>query len=353
MIEQITRSRAHAARVQEEIVVKRGLHTRQGRRDRALAATWSLVASAALAALAGCGPKGADPALARERQQPVKRIDQFQAAASNGKVSVVVGGQVAVVSPAAGGAARRVALPGTVALIDVASCPDGSFVALDFYRKVWTADGAGINWTGRALKGDWRPLALTCDTRNTIWVVGSGTTIASSADRGASWNARDFKEDAMFNSVQFVDGANGFVTGEFGWVYRTTDGGATWSAAPRIPNDFYPYAALFVSPTEGYLAGLAGAMLHTTDAGASWDKLENPGALPQFGLARQGGAVYSVGMGGSLQRLENGRWSQVDYGARAPAYLRAIAPIGADRLLIAGAAGALKVVSAAASLKAE
>lgn len=315
---------------------------------RPTAGASSLALCGALALLAGCGNERGNAAPAPQEQQAVLRIDQFQAAASNGKLAVAVGGRVAVVSDVDGARSVRVRFPGTPALIDVASCADGSFAALDFYRKVWVADHSAAHWTPHSIAGSWRPLALTCDTRNKIWVVGSGTTIASSADRGASWEQRDFKEDAMFNTVQFVDGDNGFITGEFGSLYRTTDGGANWRAEPKIPNDFYPYAALFVSPLEGYVSGLAGAMLRTADGGKSWTTLDNPGAQPQFGLARQGGAIFSVGASGSLQRLDNNRWTTLDYGPQAPGFLRAIAPAGADRLLIAGALGAFRLVPASA-----
>jgi photosystem II stability/assembly factor-like uncharacterized protein len=337
-----------ADKIKETAVIRR-CHFNEGRPAHGIGGALSLAACGALAMLAGCGHKGGDAAPALAKQQAVLRIDQFQAAASNGKLAVAVGGRVAVVSEVDGARSVRVTLPGTPALIDVASCADGSFAALDFYRKVWFSDDSAAHWTSRSIDGNWRPLALTCDSHNKIWVVGSGTTIASSANQGASWEQRDFKEDAMFNSIQFVDGDNGFITGEFGVVYRTTDGGANWNAAPKIPNDFYPYAALFVSPLEGYVSGLAGAMLRTIDGAKSWTTLENPGALPQFGLARQGGAIYSVGMGGSLQRLDNNRWTALDYGPRAPAFLRAIAPAGADRLLIAGALGAFKLVPAVAT----
>jgi photosystem II stability/assembly factor-like uncharacterized protein len=340
----------------KEIAVNRRFHLHGGGSAHGMGGVLSLAACGALAMLAGCGQKGGDAAPALAKQQAVLRIDQFQAAASNGKLAVAVGGRVAVVSEVDGARSLRVTLPGTPALIDVASCADGSFAALDFYRKVWFSDNSATHWAPRSISGNWRPLALTCDTHNKVWVVGSGTTIASSADQGVSWEQRDFKEDAMFNSVQFVDGDNGFITGEFGAVYRTIDGGANWNAAPRIPNDFYPYAALFVSPLEGYVSGLAGAMLRTVDGARSWTTLDNPGALPQFGLARQAGAIYSVGMGGSLQRLDNNRWTALDYGTQAPAFLRGIAPAGADRLLIAGALGAFKLVPASAvatTLKAE
>jgi len=50
-----------------------------------------------------------------------------------------------------------------------------------------------------------------------------------------------------------------------------------------------------------------------------------------------------VGMNGSLLKLQNQQWQVVKHGAEAAPYLRAVLPLGADRLLIAGASGALHI----------
>lgn len=302
-----------------------------------------LIAVIAAVALTGCTHKAEDSALAAKREVAVRRTDQFQAAATNQKKAVVIGGEIIMLLDLQSNDRSRITLKGSPALIDVASCADGSFVALDFYRKVWVADSNAKDWKPQNISGDWRPLALTCDSQNRIWVVGSFSTVASSSDHGASWQTTDFKEDAMFNTVQFVDDTHGFITGEFGAVYRTTDSGATWVAENKIPRDFYPYSALFTSPTDGYISGLTGTILATKDAGKSWEKLNNPSALPQFGLAKQGSDVYSVGINGSLLKLHNQEWQALKHSAAAAPYLRAVLSLGTDRLLIAGASGALSI----------
>jgi photosystem II stability/assembly factor-like uncharacterized protein len=311
-----------------------------------IALSFGLLALASIS-LTACTYKTDDSVLTAKRENSVRRTDQFQAAATNQKKAVVVGGKIIMLLDLQSNDRSRITLADSPALIDVTSCADGSFVALDFYRKVWVADSNAANWKHQNISGDWRPLALTCDSQNRIWVVGSFSTIASSADHGASWQTTDFKEDVMFNTVQFVDDVHGFITGEFGTVYRTTDGGATWQAENKIPVDFYPYSALFTNQTDGYISGLTGAILTTKDAGKTWVKLENPGALPQFGLAKQGDDIYSVGMNGSLLKLQNQQWQAVKHGAEAAPYLRAVLPLGADRLLIAGASGALHIVQLA------
>lgn len=300
-----------------------------------------------LALLAACQGVADLKQVEKERQKTVFRTDQFQAVASNGKFAAAVGNGVIVVTDVTGVHQSRALLPGAPALIAVSACPDGSFVALDFNRKVWLADADAKNWRAQPISGTWRPLALTCDSANRYWVVGSGTTIAHSVDRGATWTEKNFGEDAMFNTVQFLDSGNGVVTGEFGTVMTTADGGATWTAAEKIPADFYPYAALFTSRQTGYLSGLTGTMLHTNDGGKSWQKLENTSGLPQFGFVRQGDALYSVGAGGSMLKLEKDAWKPVDVGQPAAAYLRSATDIGNGRLMVAGGSGALQIVPAA------
>jgi Photosynthesis system II assembly factor YCF48 len=293
--------------------------------------------------LAGCGAGAQVPGT--NARNSTLRTDQFQAIASNSNRAVAVRYGGLAVLTRKGEMLARLDLPGAPALIDVTACADGSFAALDFDRKVWVADAEAANWKPMPLQGKFRPLALTCNTKNQLWVVGSDTTIASSNDKGANWTARNFKKDAMLNSVQFLDDTHAFITGEFGMLLRSEDGGATWNADAKIPEDFYPYAALFVTRAEGYVTGLAGTILKTTDSGLTWNKTENVSGLPQFGLARHGTTVYSVGAGGSLQRLDGNRWLATNYGTRAPAYLRALNPLGSDGALIAGGAGAIHHVS--------
>lgn len=303
-----------------------------------------------LLALVGCGAGAQSPDSGANAGKKLLRTDQFQAAASNNnRVVAVRYGGVSVMTRK-GDQIARLDLPGAPALIDVAACADGSFAALDFDRRVWLADAEANSWKPLPVQGKFRPLAITCDKKNRLWVVGSDTTIASSSDKGASWNVRNLKKDAMLNTVQFLNETHAFITGEFGIVLRSVDGGATWNADAKIPDDFYPYAALFVSADIGYVTGLAGAILKTLDSGATWSKTENLSGLPQFGLAAHGGTVYSVGVGGSLQRLDGNRWVVTDYGTRAPAYLRAISPLDADGVMIAGGAGAIHHVSLAVSV---
>lgn len=299
------------------------------------------------AVLLGCSASANLGDVVMEQNKPVLRSDQFQAGVGNSRVLVAVGANGVIVwSDDAGKSWRRHVVDAGASLVDVAVCPDGGFVALDFKRRVWVADGAASSWSSMALATEATPLAVTCDPAGQYWVVGSDSTILSSADRGASWQATSLGEDLMFTTIQFIDALHGVVTGEFGSLMTTRDGGASWQAGAPIPNDFYPYDALFTDPDTGWVSGLAGTILHTRDGGASWERQANPTGAPMYGLARHDGALFAVGANGLVLKLAGDAWVPVE-GRPAP-YLRTAFSMNDGALLLAGGAGMVEVVSPAA-----
>ena len=295
-------------------------------------------------ALTGCNVVANLDAVETTKKAPIQRSDQFQSIASNGKLLIGVGSNGVIVSSDNNGASwKRTVLPGTSSLIDVAACPDGSWVALDFYRKVWVADPAASKWESRELTTKANPLAIACDSRGQFWVVGSRTTLLSSADKGASWKSQDFGEDAILMSIQFLDADNAIITGEFGHLLTTKDGGNSWQQGKKIPNDFFPHAALFTDTRTGWVSGLAGVILHTTDGGATWVKQPGGVGAPMYALVKHKGEMYAMGINGLVLKLTAGEWSLID-GRPAP-FLRSALSLGDKGMLIAGGAGTLQLYS--------
>lgn len=282
-----------------------------------------------------------------ERAKPVQRHDSFQAASSNGKVLVAgTASGAIVVSADAGRSWTRQTLEAPASVIALAACPDGGFVGIDFYRKLWVGDAAGAQWKALPLDKKVDPMAVTCDAKGRVWVAGSHSTVLSSNDRGATWTKQDFGEDAILTTIQFVDEQHGFITGEFGTVMATADGGASWAPLPAIPGDFYPYSTVFTDTQRGWASGIGGVILHTADGGKSWAPQVNPSAAPMYSLLRQGDELYGLGAGGQMVVLKGESWERFDHGLAVPAYLTSGAVLDANSLLVAGAAGALHVVSA-------
>lgn len=280
-----------------------------------------------------------------EQSKSVRRSDTFQAAVSRGELLVAGSNAGAmVVSVDTGKTWIRNELPQPSSIIDMTACPDGELVALDFYRKVWIGDATGKQWAPRRITSPITPLAMTCDRSGRLWVVGSNTTILSSADRGSTWKSFTLGEDAILRTVQFVDDRHGVISGEFGTLLTTQDGGASWQQQPKIPNDFYPYAAHFADPQNGWLAGLAGTMLHTSDGGKTWAQQENRSGASLYALLGHGSDLYGLGDGGRIAVLRDRLWVAHENLIAASAFLSAGALINTGALFVVGAGGALKVL---------
>lgn len=295
-------------------------------------------------ALAGCNVAANLDAVSTSKKAPIQRSDQFQSVAGNGKLLVGVGSNGVIVSSDNDGATwKRTVLPGVSSLIGLAVCPDGSWAALDFYRKVWVADPAASKWDARELTTKANPLAITCDSKGQYWVVGSRTTLMSSTDKGASWKSQDFGEDAILMSIQFLDADNAIITGEFGNLLTTKDGGNSWQHGKKIPNDFFPHAALFTDTRTGWVSGLAGVILHTTDGGNNWVKQPGGVGAPMYALVKHKGEMFAMGINGLVLELTAGEWALVE-GRPAP-YLRSALSLGDKGIVIAGGAGTLQLFS--------
>jgi len=276
---------------------------------------------------------------------PVRRSDLFQEAASNGNALVVVGNHGLVLRSADDGATwARQELAGWPSLIDLAACPDGQLAALATEGEVLVSTDDGQTWVPHPIETEESPQGITCDPRNRLWVVGSFSTIIVSADGGSTWDDRSIGDDTILTTVQFLDDQNGVIFGEFGTTLQTSDGGETWLLKEPIPNEFYTQDALFTDISTGWVAGLAGQIQYTADGGESWSLEKTPTLAPVYSLTMVGRDIYAVGGEGVVLRRVGDQWTLVDHGKSIRLLLRVAQPVGNDRLLIGGAAGALYVV---------
>lgn len=314
----------------------------------------ALAVCAALASLATGCTQAPDLSAARaEAAKPVQRYDSIQALAARGDVVVAGTRSGAVLVSADGGQSwQREPLAGPSSITGIDVCPDGRFIAIDFYRKVWTADAKLSGWTAQPLEAPHTALAVHCDRLGRWWVAGTGALIVRSDDQGKSWVSTDLQEDLQITTLQMVDEQNGFATGEFGTVVVTTDGGHTWTKRGALPAEFYPYAALFVSATEGWVSGLAGQLVHTTDGGLNWQAQVNRAGAPLYRIFMHAGIPHAVGAGGAVVRLQGDEWVSVAYPDARPVPLAAGASVAArNTLLIGGPGGLLRAVADGGSSK--
>lgn len=140
----------------------------------------------------------------------------------------------------------------------------------------WTAANAGISGLPNyPLAG---PVAVGGDL-----YVGVATTVFRSSDGGANWSALgSLPANSTIKSLAYAGGALLVRASNFSLslqgVYRSTDGGATFTlnntGLPTQTSDIYPQLNQFYTQASGvYLQASNTKLYRTTDGGASWSAL--------------------------------------------------------------------------------
>ncbi len=108
----------------------------------------------------------------------------------------------------------------------------------------------------------------------TLWAVG-GEYVSRSTDGGSNWNSIQLA--ASITDVFFTSASNGWASGNdsgIGKIFKTTDGGLTWSEVFSSSFILSQISKIFfINNLEGWFVGARGRVLKTNNGGASWDSL--------------------------------------------------------------------------------
>ncbi|MBP1688045.1 MAG: uncharacterized protein H6Q33_4188 [Deltaproteobacteria bacterium] len=197
-----------------------------------------------------------------------------------------------------------------------------------------TADG-GFTWS-QVPSGTTRALYRICFVdANTGWISGQEGLILHTRDGGATWQPQKSGTDVYLFSIHFIDRQHGWAVGDKSILVETRNGGATWSLRKIIPasqKDLSPEEALvsqdpvlydvqFLDAVTGWVVGEFGKIYHTTDGGQSWTEQEQSLLgdqvidildIPTFFGIRMIDAHHGLvaGLDGKVARTDDGvRWT--------------------------------------------
>jgi len=119
---------------------------------------------------------------------------------------------------------------------------------------------------------------ISAPSVDNVWVCGgnriyyyNGTSFTSQPSPGGN-----------FNDIHCINNQEGWVVGDEGIIYHTSDGGAFW--APQTNPDTQDrslYGVFFLDSNTGWAVGFHGIILHTTDGGTTWT-IEGAGLTTAF-----------------------------------------------------------------------
>jgi len=146
------------------------------------------------------------------------------------------------------------------------------------------------------------------------WACGFDGHIAITSDGGNSWNASIIQGRPFLESIHFVDSKHGFTSGP-GGVFKTIDGGISWTNISSFINMSQIWGCYFVDKDNGMYVGggcngSAQVFVRTTNGGNSWsvfESYEDDTGLADLILYAKDGLGYAVSSGLLWQTQNGGR----------------------------------------------
>lgn len=177
-----------------------------------------------------------------------------------------------------------------------------------------------------------------------------GATHASD-ETAPAWRVSNPAGTLDLLGVHLVPPSMGWAVGDIdprgvgGAVFRTPDGGRTWTPAAGLTEVFT--SVHFVSPRIGWIAGYAGRIERTDDGGQSWRSQRRETGREIFNSiwAIDDRRAWAVGVTGLVARTVNGgdTWTTVPAGVRAD--LWTVRFVTAERGWIVGDSGVVLTTS--------
>jgi photosystem II stability/assembly factor-like uncharacterized protein len=148
-----------------------------------------------------------------------------------------------------------------------------------------------------------------CDADNG-WAVGSTQKIFRTWDGGATWTRQAVSAaGATFFGVSFVDTLTGWVAGQGGAIFKTTDGGTTWVGQTSGTTSWLR-EIFFLDSQNGWAVGYGGAVQRTTNGGTNWTTVASGTGEDLYGCHfRSNSRGWACGANGVLRFWDGTSWS--------------------------------------------
>lgn len=137
------------------------------------------------------------------------------------------------------------------------------------------------------------------------FVVGRGGTLMRTSDGGDSWLQATVPVDVYFIKMVFSGASNGWVLGKGdyyygGRVFATTDGGMNW-VEQTLPTTYGNVQDIFFLDNQnGWIVGENGLVFRTSNGGSTWqDKSITGGDVPSFYFVSFSSLTQGIALGRS------------------------------------------------------
>ena len=165
---------------------------------------------------------------------------------------------------------------------DVVALDEKKALVVGYGGKILMTEDAGYTWSLVSSGTDKALYAVRFPDAQNGWIVGQDGLILHSADGGKTWTKQISGATVYLFAVDFIDAKRGWAVGDKAIWVRTDDGGKSWSLAKMggdekltadealLAQEPVLYSVKFIDPKTGWIVGEFGNIWHTTDGGVSW-----------------------------------------------------------------------------------
>ena len=122
-----------------------------------------------------------------------------------------------------------------------------------------------------------------------------GQMIYRTIDGGDTWTAATTLPTRTLENLTYADAKTLYGVGNASSVFRSTDGGNNWSLMTQTPGETYNLNINFRDANTGIYAGEEGDLYTTTDAGQTWTQKLYTGWHFFYGLLYKGNQILAAG----------------------------------------------------------
>ena len=294
----------------------------------------------------------------------------YDVAALSPEKAVVVGYGGKILVTTDGGKSWQVKPSGTELALYNVKFPDeqNGWICGQDGLILYTRDG-GETWQKQESGISFPIFALWFVSSTHGWAVSERATYLRTTNGGESWESgyieaslEGVDEDAtlalvdpVLYDIHFLDEQNGWMAGEFGKIYHSTDGGVSWQEqqgtllgqagiddALNLPAWF---GIRFLNANEGMAVGLEGKLARTTDGGNTWnfiaEEVSKSSTDPFYALSLRDGSRWITGGAGRALHSQDGEWESVQLRMPIVTWLRAVNFFDDDNGWIVGGYGTI------------
>ncbi|MEQ8662867.1 MAG: YCF48-related protein, partial [Gammaproteobacteria bacterium] len=159
-----------------------------------------------------------------------------------------------------------------------------------------------------------RLLNVDMNASGLTFTIGEFGFVARSRDYGATWEEvtldwNEYNDEGyephLYDAIVEDDGTV-FIAGEFGLILRSTDGGETWAVMHQGEESVFEMEFAGDGSGTGYAVGQEGLVLRTPDRGLTWQQINVDTNSNLLGVWSGNGEVVVTGIRQMLRSSDDG-----------------------------------------------